>query len=86
MNNRTSEERITFNRTFYLPSVEEVLPPGTYIVETEEEQINSLSFVAYRRVATTITLPALGTEIGSRQVIAIDPSELAAARAKDSEN
>jgi hypothetical protein len=86
MNNRTSEERVTFNRTFLLPSVDEVLPAGTYLVETEEEQIDSLSFVAYRRVATTITLPALGTETGSRQVIAIDPSELAAARAKDSEN
>jgi len=86
MTNRTSEERVTFNRTFYLPSVEEVLPPGTYLVETEEEQIDSLSFVAYRRVATTIALPALGAETGSRQVITIDPSELAAARAKDSEN
>jgi hypothetical protein len=86
MNNRTSEERVTFNRTFLLPSVDEVLPAGTYLVETEEEQIDSLSFVAYRRVATTITLPALGAETGCRQVIAIDPSELAAARAKDSEN
>jgi hypothetical protein len=86
MNNRTSEERVTFNRTFLLPSVDEVLPAGIYLVETEEEQIDSLSFVAYRRVATTITLPALGTETGSRQVIEIDPSELAAARAKDSEN
>ncbi len=86
MNNRTSEERVTFNRNFLLPSVDEVLPPGTYLIETEEEQIDSLSFVAYRRVATTITLPALGTETGSKQVITIDPSELAAARAKDSEN
>lgn len=85
MANRTSEERVTFNRTFLLPSVDEVLPPGTYLIETEEEQIDSLSFVAYRRVATTITVPALGTKTGSKQVIAIDPSELAVARAKDSE-
>jgi len=86
MNNRTSEERVTFNRSFLLPSVDEVLPPGTYLIGTEEEQIDSVSFVAYRRVATTITLPALGTETGSKQVITIDASELAAARAKDSEN
>lgn len=86
MNNRKSEERVTFNRTFLLPSVEEVLPAGTYLVETEEELIDSLTFVAYRRVATTITVPALGTETGSKQVIMIDPSELAAARAKDSDN
>lgn len=85
MNNRTREEHVTFKRNFLLPSVDEVLPPGTYLIETEEEQIDSLSFVAYRRVATTITLPALGTDTGSKQVITIDPSDLVAARAKESE-
>jgi hypothetical protein len=71
---------------FRLPSVDEILPPGTYLIETEEEQIASLSLVAYRRVATTIAAPALGTETRSKQVITIDPSEWAAARTKDSEN
>ena len=86
MSTRTSEERITFKQSFLLPGVDEVLPPGTYIIETEEEQIETLSFVAYRRVATTITLPAIGTNTGRKQVMTIDPKDLAAARAKDAVN
>jgi len=83
MNIRTIEERVTFYRPFLLPSVDEMLPPGTYLFETEEEQISSMSMVAYRRISTTIALPAIGVDTGTRQVVSIDPSELTAARARD---
>jgi hypothetical protein len=42
-----------------------------------------LSFLAYRRVSTTITLPAAGAASLRKQVVTIDPDELRAALAKD---
>jgi hypothetical protein len=36
--------------------LDEVQPPGTYAVNADEELIEGLSFLAYRRVATTIYL------------------------------
>jgi len=38
-----------------------------------------LSFLAYRRVATTIYLPLVQGDHGSVQAIRVDPQELAAA-------
>ena len=59
------------------------LPLGTYEIETVEEQLNGLSFAAYRRVSTTITTRHPTTR--ARQVSEIDPVELAAALDKDAE-
>jgi hypothetical protein len=60
-----------------------VQPPGTYLIETVEDPLGTLSFVAYRRVSTTITLPAIGVSSLRKQVVTIDPDELQAALAKD---
>jgi hypothetical protein len=54
---RTAHETVTFDRPFSLSSVDEVQPAGTYTVVIDEELIEGLSFLAYRRVATTIYLP-----------------------------
>ncbi|CCB66513.1 hypothetical protein [Hyphomicrobium sp. MC1] len=51
---RTMRKLVTFQRPFLLPGFEEPLGPGTYTVDTTEELIEGLSFVAYRRVSTTI--------------------------------
>jgi hypothetical protein len=56
-----------------------VQPAGTYTVETVDATIESLSFIAYRRVSTSIMLPAVGAVARQRQVIFIDPLELEAA-------
>lgn len=63
-----------------------LLPPGPYLVETEEKQILGLSFIAYRRVHTTITVPtaAFGS-VTARRVVAIEPAELEAALAREAE-
>ena len=76
---RTIRESITFDRPFSLSAVDEVQPAGTYAVEIDEEPIEGLSFLAYRRVATTIYLP-LRSGTGSLQAVAVDPKELTAAR------
>jgi hypothetical protein len=49
----------------------------------EEERIEMLSFEAYRRVSTTISLPSIGTASLTRQIVDIDPQELAAAQERD---
>jgi hypothetical protein len=46
-------------------------------------EIDGLSFVAFRRISTTITLPAVGTSSARRQFIEIDPADLAAAQQRD---
>jgi len=54
-------------------------PAGTYRVETDEEQLENLSFVAYRRVATRIHL----TKPGIVEVLSVDPGHLAEALDRD---
>lgn len=70
-----------FLRSFRLAGIDKALPPGAYEIETAEEAIDSLSIVAYRRISTTITLP--GPTALSRQLVTIDPADLAAALARD---
>jgi hypothetical protein len=50
---------------------------------TEEEQIPGLSFVAFRRTATLLHLPADPVPGGTRQVVNVSPDELAEALASD---
>jgi hypothetical protein len=82
---RTRRELVTFLHPFSLAGVEGEQAPGTYAVETVEEPIEALSFVAYRRVSTTIVLPSPQYGSASRQAIAIDPLDLETARKRDAE-
>jgi hypothetical protein len=70
---------MTFNRPFSLTAVDKVQPAGTYAVDIDEELIEGLSFLAYRRVATTIYLPLVQGNHGSVQAVRVDPQELTAA-------
>ena len=83
MPERTTRSTVAFMRPFSLRGVDGVQPPGTYTVETDEEQIPGLSFRAYRRIATTITLlvPYGGGAV--RQVVTINPADLEAAQMMD---
>jgi hypothetical protein len=83
MTERITHSSVTFLHDFTLRDMDGVQPPGTYLVETVEEPLGTLSFVAYRRVSTTITVPAIGVWSLRKQVVTIDPDELQAALAKD---
>lgn len=83
MSTRITETMVTFTRPFSLTGIDAVQPPGTYEVVTEEEQIEGLSFVAFRRLATTLHLPASPAPGQRREVVTIDPAELAAALRAD---
>lgn len=80
---RMTKESITFAKPFSLAGLDGVQPAGTYKVITEEEELPNLSFVAWRRVATLMYLPAIGTNSSKEQVVTIDPKDLAAAVARD---
>jgi hypothetical protein len=81
MDERVTSREVTFAYPFSLKGIDGELAPGTYTIEMVEEPIASVSFLAFRRVSTTIVLSAQGGR--SRQIVTIDPQELAAAEARD---
>lgn len=84
MADRSTETIVTFRRPFSLSPFEGDLPAGRYRVVADEIEISGLSFIAFRRTATLLHLPALATGPGtSGQVIAIDQAELDEALAAD---
>ena len=83
MHERTTHKSVAFLHPFSLAGVDEKLEAGTYIVETLEELIESLSFIAYRRVSTTIETVSKGYGRAARQIITIDPLDLEAAQEAD---
>ena len=78
---RSTTVDVTFRHPFDLEAVGRGLPAGTYLVDIDEEQIDGLSFLAYRRLATFIRVPAAAP--GSVQSFLIDPQDLAAAQERD---
>ena len=80
---RSTTVDVTFRRAFALKGLEKAVPPGTYRVDIEEEQIDGLSFLTYRRLATFIRLPMGAHSAGSSQVLLVDPKELETALERD---
>lgn len=79
MTTRTTTRTVTFKRPFSLDEIEGPLPAGAYSVETEEETLDGVSFVAYRRVSTHILIASPD----SRRMQAIDPAGLERALSSD---
>lgn len=80
---RTKRTQVTFQHSFRLDAFDKPQPPGTYLVETDEELIEGLSFVAYRRVSTSLHLPAIDSGRPVHQLVHTDPQELADALERD---
>lgn len=83
MTERTTTTKVTFHNPADLEGLTEALPAGEYVVETDEEVILGLSFLAYRRLRTTIIVPSRIGAPMARQMIEIDPDSLTAALARD---
>ncbi|NIJ63077.1 hypothetical protein FHR20_000008 [Sphingomonas leidyi] len=81
MSIRSTRSTVTFASPFRLKATGEILPPGSYEVETDEEAIEGNGHIVYRRVATLLYVP---TASGTR-VCTVDPAELAAAIAADAQ-
>ena len=83
---RTKRETVTFAHPFTVGGVDGTQPAGAYTVETDEEAIEGLSFLAYRRVATVIFLPLPHGGARSFQAVTVTPqagNSLAAKKLSD---
>jgi hypothetical protein len=81
VNTRTDRTTLSFEHPFCLKGVDRTLPAGTYQVITDEELIDGLSFLAYRRLSTMMVVP--GQQASSIEMVTIDPLELRAAQDRD---
>jgi len=79
---RTTRTTVTFRQPFLLTGADRMMPAGDYDVVADEELIDGLSFLAYRRVLTAIYLPAAGHS-SSIEMLVINPQDLDAAQDRD---
>ena len=83
MTARTKRKTVTFVHPFLLKGIGRTLPPGEYVVLTGEELIEGLSFPVYRRVSTTILVPAQPPRASAVEMLTVDPRELQATLDRD---
>jgi hypothetical protein len=83
MPTRTTTTFVTFQAPFRLTTLDSEQPAGTYRVETDEEQLEGLSFNAFHRTSMRLYLPADPAPGMTRQSVQIDPQELTRALATD---
>ena len=83
MNMRSTRSTVTFSNPFTLPGYPEVLPAGDYDVLVEEELLQGLSFEAYIRTATYLTVRETGGHAGRTELRATSDSDLKQALGRD---
>ena len=83
MTTRMGKKTVTFGRPFALAGLDEELPAGPYVVETDDALLEGISFLSYQRTSTLIHLPPPPGKPGITGVLAIDPNELEAALERD---
>lgn len=71
---RTRTSTVTFMAPFVLGELDEVLPAGDYEIETDEELIEGVSFLAHRRVSVRIHLPSPGGNPSLTRTVVISPA------------
>lgn len=82
MKTRMTSKTVTFRRPFVLTGFERVGLAGSYVIDTEEEEIEGVSVSAWRRIATLIRVPHAGTT----EYVSIDNVDLDKALARDAES
>ncbi|GLS21555.1 hypothetical protein GCM10007874_45720 [Labrys miyagiensis] len=83
MNIRTSHITVIFAKPFLLEGFADRQPAGEYRVDIDEERIEGISFLAYRRVAALIHLPKISAPQNSTQSVTMRPTEFDAMIAFD---
>jgi hypothetical protein len=76
---RTTSATIYFTQPFVLDGFSERQPAGSYLVDTEEELLDDLSFPVWRRIATVMRV----TRLGATEYVTIDPDALQDALLRD---
>jgi len=80
---RSSTAKVTFSSPFSLPGISRELPAGDYEVVVEEELLLGLTFEAWRRTATYLTVNGRGGHSGRTELHAISDSDLNMALKRD---
>lgn len=78
MSGRTKNSTVKLMSEFTFAEYEGTLPPGEYSLTENEELIEGVSWLAYRRTATYIQVPAIGRGGLSCQLFKIGQEELTA--------
>ncbi|WP_170474653.1 hypothetical protein [Ruegeria arenilitoris] len=76
MTTRSSSSLVTFSNPFSLCGYPDELPAGEYEVIVEEELLQGLSFEAYRRTGTYLTVQSKSSKPGRTEMRPIDPKDL----------
>lgn len=79
MANRITSTKVTFTRPFILDGFAELQRPGSYIVDTEEELVDTLSVASWKRTSTVIQL----SRHGATEYVPINPDQLSDALRRD---
>jgi hypothetical protein len=86
MVSRTTQTVVRFTCPFLLPGLDGPQPAGEYRVDHDEELIDNVSRLAWRRVGAFIYLPAITVHLPTQQMVPINPSDLDTALEKDRES
>jgi hypothetical protein len=74
---------MSFSRPFKLRDLDALQPAGDYLLHTDDELIEGLSRLTYRRVATFLHLPSTSRPQGRAEFLPVSPAELDMALEKD---
>ena len=74
---------MTFQRTFRLAGFESAQPPGDYLVETDEQVLDTVTRLALRRIETRMEICP---RPGITETVPIDPVELERELLRDAED
>ena len=83
MTMRSTRSTVTLSNPFTLSGYPGDLPPDNYEVLVEEELLQGLSFEAYRRTATYLTVRGRGNHAGRTELRAISENDLIEALSRD---
>ncbi|NVK20150.1 MAG: hypothetical protein HWE30_15740 [Methylocystaceae bacterium] len=80
---RTNSKFVIFKHPFKIGTLAEIQPAGSYKVDTDEELIEGLSFIAYKRVLTVIHLHSKNKVKSLTHALTITAKELKEALQND---
>ena len=75
---RTTSSRVRFQNPFVLQG--QTCPAGEYLVETDEEALDAMETVGYRRSAVFVHVPSPS---GAMQIFTVTPAEFDEALRRD---
>ena len=73
---RTTRRMVTFQQPFKLEGFDHAQPAGDYMVETDEEMLDTMTSTAFRRIATRIEIYPRAGSLTLMEAVPIDPGEL----------